>query len=59
MDLGWFGGSDAPTLDAAVTRAREARDAGFGTFWFPQVVGLDALVLERISRASAEAPARA
>jgi F420-dependent oxidoreductase-like protein len=44
MDLGWFGGSDAPTLDAAVERAREARDAGFGTFWFPQVVGLDALV---------------
>ena len=44
MELGWFGGSDAPTIDAAVARAREARDAGFGTFWLPQVTGLDALV---------------
>lgn len=44
MELGWFGGSDSPSIDAVVARAREAKDAGFGTFWFPQVTGLDALV---------------
>lgn len=44
MKLGWYGGSDIPTVDVAVERARVARDAGFGTFWIPQVTGLDALV---------------
>jgi F420-dependent oxidoreductase-like protein len=44
VDLGWFAGSDAPSVDAAVARAAEARDAGFDTFWLPQVTGLDALV---------------
>jgi 5,10-methylenetetrahydromethanopterin reductase len=44
MKLGWFGGSDAPTVDAVVTRARQASEAGFDAFWLPQVTGLDALV---------------
>ena len=42
--LGWFAGSDAVTVNDAVARARAARAAGFDTFWYPQVTGLDALV---------------
>lgn len=44
MRIGWFGGSDAPTLDAVVASARRAHASGFDTFWLPQVTGLDALV---------------
>jgi F420-dependent oxidoreductase-like protein len=44
MEIGWFGGSDAPSVDAAVARARQASHAGFDAFWLPQVTGLDALV---------------
>jgi 5,10-methylenetetrahydromethanopterin reductase len=44
MELGWFAGSDAVSLDRAVERARAVHAAGFTTYWLPQVTGLDALV---------------
>jgi 5,10-methylenetetrahydromethanopterin reductase len=44
VELGWFAGIDAVSVDDAVARARRARDAGFGTLWYPQVAGFDALV---------------
>jgi 5,10-methylenetetrahydromethanopterin reductase len=44
MRIGFFAGSGVPSLDAAVAAARRAHDAGFDTFWLPQVTGLDALV---------------
>ncbi|MEO5843117.1 MAG: TIGR03564 family F420-dependent LLM class oxidoreductase [Acidimicrobiales bacterium] len=44
MRIGFFGGSDVPTLDAVVVSARRAHERGFDTFWLPQVTGLDALV---------------
>jgi 5,10-methylenetetrahydromethanopterin reductase len=44
MRIGYFGGSDAPSLDAVVASARGAHEHGFDTFWLPQVTGLDALV---------------
>ncbi|CAB4753785.1 unannotated protein [freshwater metagenome] len=44
MRIGFFGGSNVPTLDAVVASARRAHDHGFDTFWLPQVTGLDALV---------------
>jgi 5,10-methylenetetrahydromethanopterin reductase len=44
MRIGFFGGSDAPSLDAVVASARRAHEHGFDTFWLPQVTGLDALV---------------
>ncbi len=44
MRIGFFGGSDVPTLDAVVASARRAHEHGFDTFWLPQVTGLDALV---------------
>lgn len=44
MKIGFFGGSDAPSVDAVVRSARRAHESGFDTFWLPQVTGLDALV---------------
>jgi len=44
MKIGFFGGSDAPSIDAVVSSARRAQEGGFDTFWLPQVTGLDALV---------------
>lgn len=44
MRIGFFGGSDVPSLDAVVASARAAHEHGFDTFWLPQVTGLDALV---------------
>jgi 5,10-methylenetetrahydromethanopterin reductase len=44
MRIGFFGGSDAPTLDAVVASAQRAHERGFDTLWLPQVTGLDALV---------------
>jgi 5,10-methylenetetrahydromethanopterin reductase len=44
MRIGYFAGSGVPSLDAVVAAARRAHDAGFDTFWLPQVTGLDALV---------------
>lgn len=44
MRIGFFGGSDAPSVDAVVASARSAHRHGFDTYWLPQVTGLDALV---------------
>ena len=41
MDIGIF--RYLPTVDAAVREVRTAADQGFGSFWMPQIFGLDAL----------------
>ena len=41
MDIGIF--RYMPTVDAAVREVRTAADQGFGSFWIPQIFGLDAL----------------
>ncbi len=41
MDVGIF--RYAPTVDRAVDQIRTAAEQGFGSFWMPQIFGLDAL----------------
>jgi alkanesulfonate monooxygenase SsuD/methylene tetrahydromethanopterin reductase-like flavin-dependent oxidoreductase (luciferase family) len=41
MDIGIL--RFAPTVDQVVTEARTATEQGFGSFWMPQIFGLDAL----------------
>jgi alkanesulfonate monooxygenase SsuD/methylene tetrahydromethanopterin reductase-like flavin-dependent oxidoreductase (luciferase family) len=41
MDIGIL--RFAPTVDQVVTEARTAAEQGFGSFWMPQIFGLDAL----------------
>ena len=41
MDIGIF--RYTPTVDGAVGEVRRAADQGFGSFWIPQIFGLDAL----------------
>lgn len=41
MDIGIF--RYMPTVEAAVREVRTAADQGFGSFWMPQIFGLDAL----------------
>lgn len=45
MDIGIFGGdvTGAGGFDAVVEAARSAHADGFGSFWLPQIFGLDAL----------------
>jgi 5,10-methylenetetrahydromethanopterin reductase len=38
-----WGGSDTATVDAVVARVEAAASEGFGSIWFPQTAGLDAL----------------
>jgi F420-dependent oxidoreductase-like protein len=38
-----WGGSDTSTVDAVVARVAAAATEGFGSIWFPQTAGLDAL----------------
>jgi 5,10-methylenetetrahydromethanopterin reductase len=38
-----WGGSDTTTVDAVVARVKAASTEGFGSIWFPQTAGLDAL----------------
>lgn len=41
MDIGLF--AQPPTIDKAVEHARATADAGFHSFWMPQIFGLDTL----------------
>ncbi len=41
MDIGLF--AQPPTIDKAVEHARATADAGFDSFWMPQIFGLDTL----------------
>ena len=41
MDIGLF--AQPPTIDKAVEHARATADAGFRSFWMPQIFGLDTL----------------
>ena len=44
MRIGIFGGDTANgPIDAIVDAARAAADAGFATFWLPQIFGVDAV----------------
>ena len=41
MDIGLF--AQPPTIDKAVEQARATANAGFRSFWMPQIFGLDTL----------------
>ena len=48
MEIGIF--SQPETVDKAVEHARLFADAGFGSYWMPQIFGLDTLTagLDRV-----------
>ena len=47
MKLGIFDGNSGPhvTVDDYVATARAAADAGFDSYWLPQIFGMEALSL--------------
>jgi 5,10-methylenetetrahydromethanopterin reductase len=44
MRIGMFGGTDASrTLDSLIVDAQRAEEAGFASYWLPQIFGFDAM----------------